>query len=195
MRSLNSRWNPALIMGQENDREQLANVNNVYEILKRILWILTSYCNSCPQWWLVEIHNSKIFMFKELIFQCFSGDGLQKKWLNIKLSYLLFNHLFFVLFLPLSPLHPPSPLLFFFSSPSPSFLLLFETRSERKNISSGPPRWSSQHKGDLFFSERQRAGNKRHQEMEDEGEGEETRERGQWYLFQRYKRLGDRHGT
>lgn len=152
MRSLNSRWNPALIMGQENDREQLANVNNVYEILKRILWILTSYCNSCPQWWLVERHNSKIFMFKELIFQCFSGGGLQKKWLNVKLSYLLFNHLFFVLFLPLSPLHLPSPLLFFFSSPSPAFLLLFETRLKEK-LSVQDPQDEVRSKKEIYFSQ------------------------------------------
>lgn len=47
---------------------------------------------------------------------------------------------------------------------------MFEASSERKIIGSGPPRPSSQHKGYLFASEVQRAGNKRKgQEMRVEG--------------------------
>ena len=49
----------------------------------------------------------------------------------------------------------------------------------RNGIGSGPPRPSSQHKGDLFAPEGQRAGNKRQrQEIEDEGEGEGKKGKG-----------------
>ena len=45
------------------------------------------------------------------------------------------------------------------------------------------PKTSSQHKGDLFAPEGQRAGNKRQrQELEDEGEGEGNKEEGGEYL-------------
>lgn len=56
----------------------------------------------------------------------------------------------------------------------------------RECIGSGPPKPSSQHKGDLFASEGRRTGNKRkRQETEDEGEGKGTKERGEGYFSQK----------
>ena len=50
----------------------------------------------------------------------------------------------------------------------------------KESISSGPPRPSSQHKGDLFAPEGQGAGNKKQrQEMEDGEEGKRNKGGGQ----------------
>ena len=50
----------------------------------------------------------------------------------------------------------------------------------RKKLAQDLPRPSSQHKGDLFAPEGQRAGNKRQrQEIEDEGEGERNKGEGE----------------
>jgi hypothetical protein len=53
-----------------------------------------------------------------------------------------------------------------------------QTNKQTKNIGSGPPRPSSQHKRGLFTPDRQRTGNKRQrQETEDEGKRKGTKER------------------
>ena len=55
---------------------------------------------------------------------------------------------------------------------------------ERKSRGSGPPRPSSQHKGDAFAPERQRAGSKRHgQETKEEGEEEGDKGEGRRGIF------------
>lgn len=54
-----------------------------------------------------------------------------------------------------------------------------EIQIERESISSGPPRLSSRHKGDLFVPEEQRAGNERQIQRIEEEEGKGERNRGE----------------
>ena len=59
----------------------------------------------------------------------------------------------------------------------------------RKSVSQGPPRQSSQHKGDLFAPERQRAGHKsQRREIEDKREVERNKRWGKRIFVQEGQR-------